>query len=149
MLVRRVVAELAGGDWEVEWTSLAVTNRVQFGVHAALGAVEQASAPRFLTPNWSRYGGPSGRWRRSLRSSLLQRGRPLSGRRHLCFSTASNSFRGPCVVHTPKERRAISTHCDKMNNPNHFVPVIGARFGMRFRKEGLQTRRLRVCQLQI
>jgi len=45
-----VVADLTGGDEQVERASLAITNRVQLGVHPALCATDQASTPPFLTP---------------------------------------------------------------------------------------------------
>ena len=45
-----VVAHLPGSDEQVEWTSLAVADGVQFRVHSTLGSADQAAAPPFLTP---------------------------------------------------------------------------------------------------
>lgn len=50
MPVRRCSADLIGGDEQVERTSPAVADGMQLGVHAALGATNQASTPPFLTP---------------------------------------------------------------------------------------------------
>lgn len=44
-----VIADLSSGDEQVDWSSLAVTDCVQLGVHAALGSTDQASTPPFLT----------------------------------------------------------------------------------------------------
>jgi hypothetical protein len=43
-----VVADLTGGDEQVERASLAVANGMQLGVHAALGSTYQATAPPFV-----------------------------------------------------------------------------------------------------
>lgn len=43
-----VIADLSGGDEQVEWSALAVADCVQLGVHAALGATNQASTPSFF-----------------------------------------------------------------------------------------------------
>ncbi len=43
-----VVAHLTGSDEQVERASLAIADGVQFGIHAALGATNQATAPPFL-----------------------------------------------------------------------------------------------------
>ena len=45
-----VIADLSGGDEETERAPVAVADCVQLGVHAALGAANQATAPPFLTP---------------------------------------------------------------------------------------------------
>lgn len=39
-----IVADLTGGDEQVERASLAITDRVQLGVHAALGAPKEVAA---------------------------------------------------------------------------------------------------------
>lgn len=45
-----IVADLTGGYEQVEWASLAITDRVQLGVHTALSATNQTSTSPFLTP---------------------------------------------------------------------------------------------------
>ena len=45
-----VVADLSGGHEQVQWSALAVTDGMPFGVHAALGPTDQASTPPFLPP---------------------------------------------------------------------------------------------------
>ncbi len=42
-----VIADLPGGHEQVQRATLAVTDRVQFGVHATLGATDQTTAPLF------------------------------------------------------------------------------------------------------
>ena len=42
-------ADLSSGDEQVDRSSLTVADGVQFGVHAALGATNQATTPPFLT----------------------------------------------------------------------------------------------------
>ncbi len=43
-----IIADLSGGDEQIDWSSLAVTDCVQLGVDAALGATDQATTPPFL-----------------------------------------------------------------------------------------------------
>jgi len=43
-----IVTNLPGGDEEVERSSLAVANGVEFGVHTTFGLANQATAPPFL-----------------------------------------------------------------------------------------------------
>jgi hypothetical protein len=45
-----VIADLTRRDEQVQWPAFAVADGVQLGVHAALGATDQASTPPFLTP---------------------------------------------------------------------------------------------------
>ena len=45
-----VVADLSGGDEEVDRAAMAVTDGMQLGVQAAFRAADQASTPPFLTP---------------------------------------------------------------------------------------------------
>lgn len=52
-----VVADLPGGDEEIEVASLAVADRMQFGVHAALGAANQAATPPFSRPPFHAHAG--------------------------------------------------------------------------------------------
>lgn len=43
-----VIADLAGGDEQVERPPLAIADGMQFGVHAALGPTDQATTPPFF-----------------------------------------------------------------------------------------------------
>ena len=43
-----IIAHLPGGDEQVDRSSLAVADGVQFGVHAAFGPANQASTPPFM-----------------------------------------------------------------------------------------------------
>ena len=45
-----VVADLSGGDEQVEWPPLTVADGVQLRVHAALSLTDQTSTPPFFKP---------------------------------------------------------------------------------------------------
>src|SRR5690606_37465632 len=45
-----VIADLTGGDEQVQRPPMAVADGVQLGVHAAFGAPDQAATPPFFTP---------------------------------------------------------------------------------------------------
>ena len=48
-----VIADLSGGDKEVDRAAFAIADGMQLGIHAALGATDQAATPPFLRPGWT------------------------------------------------------------------------------------------------
>ena len=144
-----VVADLACGDEQFDQPPLAVADGMQLGVHPTFGATDQATAPPFSRPCWSRCGVLSDRPRPSSRFSF--RGvqppdRSSFVRRCLSRSTAFSGCRASCAAHRPQGVSPVQPTATDEDNPAQHAPVINPGFSVRLRKERLQMCHLLICQ---